>query len=253
MSCILIANNSTKFGSLMRISDEYQSVRRNVRVYGSVSGNYAFRGTDTIWYESTLERDFLKKLEFDDSVLDVVSQPVEIQYLTKRSNPSTYTPDFLIQFRSQDKNPLAKMLKPILAEIKPRDVFIRDWGSLKAKFKAARVFASEQGWQFKLYDESRIRDQYLKNVDFIQRFKHSSFCDEEAARLITLLRKLGHCPINLLPAHIYKSDTNILMAISLSWHLVAKKIFICDMSQPLNQATVVWVSENYRNLINRSE
>ncbi|WP_288740725.1 TnsA endonuclease N-terminal domain-containing protein [uncultured Rheinheimera sp.] len=233
----------------MNISDEYQSVRRNVRVYGSVSGNYAFRGTSTIWYESTLERDFLKKLEFDDSVLDVVSQPVEISYLTGLGKSSTYTPDFLVQFCTDETNQVKDLIKPILAEIKPREVLARDWPKLKTKFRAASAFAREQGWRFKIYDESRIRDQYLTNINFISRFKHSSFCEEDAKRLIELLSKLGHCPINLLPAHIFKSDTNILMAISLSWHLVANKIFACDMSQPLTQNTVIWVNENYSNLI----
>lgn len=233
----------------MNISDEYQPVRRNLKVYGSVSGNYAFRGTDTVWYESTLERDFLKKLEFDDSVLDVVSQPVAIPYVTKLGNPSTYTPDFLVQFYSDEKSGFTNYPKPILAEIKPRDFLVRDWVKLKIKFKAARAFALEQGWQFKIYDERRVRNQYLKNIDFINRFRHSSFSEEDSARLIEMLRKLGHCPINLLPAHIFKSENNILMSISLSWHLVAKKIFSCDMNQPLTQGTVIWVNENRCNHI----
>lgn len=229
----------------MNIRDEYQPVRRNVKVYGSVSGNYAFRGTDTVWYESTLERDFLKKIEFNDAVLDVVSQPVTIPYDTALGNPSTYTPDFLVQFCADDPSGFTSYPKPILAEIKPRDFLIKDWVKLKVKFKAAKAFAREQGWQFKIYDEYRIRDQYLKNIDFINRFKHTSFSEEDSALLIAMLRKLGHCPINLLPAHIFKAENNILMAISLSWHLVAKKIFSCDMSQPLTQGTVIWVNENH--------
>ena len=215
----------------MNINDEYQSVRKNVRVYGSVSGNFSFRGENTIWYESTLERDFIKKLEFNDSVSDVVSQPVAIPYVTKNGNQSTYTPDFLVQFCSANCDGFANYPKPILAEIKPRDFLIRDRNKLKVKFKAAWAYASEQGWQFKIYDESRIRDQFLKNIDFISR--------------------LGHCPINLLPAHIFKSDHNILMSISLSWHLVARKIFSCDMTQPLNQSTVIWVNECNPNLTKR--
>ncbi len=232
---------------LMNISDKYQSVRRNVRVYGSVSGNYAFRRDNMIWYESTLERDFLKKLEFNDSVLDVVSQPVEIPYMTELGNQSTYTPDFLVQFYTPNDDEFTDYHKPILAEVKLRKFLARDWKQLRIKFKAARAYASEQGWKFKIYDEHRIRDQYLKNIDFITRFKRSSFPEEDSLLLIDTLRKLGHCPINLLPAHIFKAENNVLMAISLSWHLVARKIFSCDMTQPLHQGTVIWVNEECFN------
>ena len=66
----------------MPIKDDFKSVRKPKPVYGSVSGYYAFRGEDTIWFESTLERDLLQKLEFNANVMQVVSQPVEIPYLT---------------------------------------------------------------------------------------------------------------------------------------------------------------------------
>jgi len=227
----------------VNISGKFSSVRRNVRVYGSVSGNYAFRGDSTIWYESTLERDFIKKLEFNDSVIEVVSQPVVIPYETELGNQSSYTPDFLIQFITPEDSEVSDYLKPILAEVKPRDFLVRDWKRLKVKFRAAHKFALSQGWQFKIYDEGRIRDQFLENINFINRFLRSSFPEDNIATLISTLRKLGHCPINMLPVHIYKSEQNVLMGISLAWHLVARKVFSCDMTQPLNQATVIWVNE----------
>ena len=52
----------------MPIKDDFKSVRKPKPVYGSVSGYYAFRGEDTIWFESTLERDLLQKLELEDNV-----------------------------------------------------------------------------------------------------------------------------------------------------------------------------------------
>ncbi len=63
---------------MKRISDEYSPVRKSQTVYGSISVNYAFRGEKTIWCESTLERDFLIKQEFNSNVIDIVSQPITI-------------------------------------------------------------------------------------------------------------------------------------------------------------------------------
>ncbi len=82
---------------MKKLSDEYLPVRKAQTVYGSISGNYAFRGEKTIWFESTLERDFILKQEFNNNVIDVIGQPVVIPYITELGNQSTYTPDFLVQ------------------------------------------------------------------------------------------------------------------------------------------------------------
>ncbi|EMU38291.1 transposase protein A, partial [Acinetobacter baumannii ABNIH20] len=54
---------------MKKLSDEYLPVRKAQTVYGSISGNYAFRGEKTIWFESTLERDFILKQEFNNNVI----------------------------------------------------------------------------------------------------------------------------------------------------------------------------------------
>ena len=52
------------------------SVRKIGPTRRSVSGYYAFRGEESIAFESTLERDFLIKADFDVSVLGVISQRI---------------------------------------------------------------------------------------------------------------------------------------------------------------------------------
>lgn len=56
------------------------SVRKIGPTRRSVSGCYAFRGEESIAFESTLERDFLIKADFDVSVLGVISQPCAIPF-----------------------------------------------------------------------------------------------------------------------------------------------------------------------------
>ena len=43
--------------------------------YGSVSGHFSFRKQKSIAFESTLERDLLTLLEFNESVDDGIGQP----------------------------------------------------------------------------------------------------------------------------------------------------------------------------------
>jgi len=51
-------------------------------------------------FESTLERDFLIRLETDRRVLDVVSQPTTIEFVGPRGQVYPYTPNYLVTYRA---------------------------------------------------------------------------------------------------------------------------------------------------------
>lgn len=227
---------------MKRISEEYDSVRKAQTVYGSISGNYSFRGEKTIWFESTLERDYLIRQEFNNNVIDVVSQPISIPYVTDLGNESTYTPDFLVQFSSASYDDLDLFPAPLLIEIKPRKKLVEDWTKLKPKFRAAHSFASEKGWKFKIIDESRLYDQYWESISFLKRFRRSHVDELDKQVLLETLEKLGHSTVNQLPTYIFKDEKNILRAIHKIWALLAKQAIGCDLHQPLTAETVIWVN-----------
>ncbi|HFF5130218.1 Tn7 transposase TnsA N-terminal domain-containing protein, partial [Acinetobacter baumannii] len=158
---------------MKKLSDEYLPVRKAQTVYGSISGNYAFRGEKTIWFESTLERDFILKQEFNNNVIDVIGQPVVIPYITELGNQSTYTPDFLVQFSSSNCDDFEDFPVPMLIEIKPKKKLVEDWDKLKPKFRAAHRFAADKGWKFKIISETRLYDQYWENINFLKKFRRS--------------------------------------------------------------------------------
>ena len=229
----------------MPIKDDFKSVRKPKPVYGSVSGYYAFIGEDTIWFESTLERDLLQKLEFNANVMQVVSQPVEIPYLTNLGNPSTYTPDFLVQFyETKCHQP------PLLIEVKPIQKLKKDWTILKPKLKAGLEYAHDQGWNFKIYDEKRIRDQLLANIQFLKRYKNADFPKDDTIRILEKLEEFEVNCVNGLASSLYKSDQKVLQMIAHIWFLVEKKFICCDLTQPLKPTTVIWANNNLKNYIN---
>lgn len=110
---------------MKKLSDEYLPVRKAQTVYGSISGNYAFRGEKTIWFESTLERDFILKQEFNNNVIDVIGQPVVIPYITELGNQSTYTPDFLVQFSSSNCDDFEDFLYQCSSKLSLRKSLLR--------------------------------------------------------------------------------------------------------------------------------
>mgnify|MGYP002147633332 FL=1 len=88
--------------------------------YSSVSGHFAFRKEKSIPYESPLERDFLILLEFNDSVSDVIGQPLTLQYKNQKGRTVPYSPDFLVYFHEPNAELLIPQRKPLLIEVKPR-------------------------------------------------------------------------------------------------------------------------------------
>lgn len=77
----------------------------------SSRGYYAFRGQESIPHESTVERDFVMLMEFDEKVDKIVSQPIELSYVDLNGRRQRYTPDYLVYFKNAAS-------KPLLVEVK---------------------------------------------------------------------------------------------------------------------------------------
>jgi len=144
--------------------------------YGSLSGRYSFRSDKSIAFESSLERDLLILLEFNESVVDVIEQPVTIEYENHNGRNVPYTPDFLVHFKA---SPIGLMSTPypksLLIEVKPREQLKKDYVELRRKFKIGVKYAHQHDLLFKIYDESRIRTLELNNIKFLQRYKRRTY------------------------------------------------------------------------------
>lgn len=205
----------------------------------SVSGVYSFRGETAVPYESTLERDFIIRKEFSPSVLDIIPQPCQIPF-NKNGRKHVYTPDFLVYYRLGNRA-YPEFPRPVLVEVKPEAAWRKHWRDWLPKWKSAYRFAQEQGWAFHIQDESRIRDQTLANIQFLERYKRMSFPVEESRWVLDNLREMGSAPVHFLLARhfmgIYQAQ-----GIAHLWHLLATRQLDCDISMPLNDQTVLWVT-----------
>lgn len=204
----------------------------------SVSGAYAFRGESAIQFESTLERDFLIRNEFNIQVLDIIPQPVQIPFL-KNGRTYTYTPDFLVYYRLNNTS-YECYPKPLLIEVKPREEVQKNWTDWKDKFRTALHFAKDQGWNFRIHDESRIRDQAFLNIRFLERYKRMQFPNAESNAVIETVKKMGSVPFHyLISRHfmgIYKAE-----GIAHLWYLLATRQLDCDINLPLSDFTELWI------------
>lgn len=216
-----------------------KQVRKIKPTRRSVSGIYVFREQSSIAYESTLERDFLIRTEFNIQVLDVISQPVKIPFSGLNGRTYTYTPDFLVYYRLGDRT-YENYPKPMLVEIKPEQEWRKHWRKWLLKWRAARRYALSQGWTFHIHDEIRIRDQVFRNIRFLERYKRISFPAQETMAVLASINQMGSSTVDYLLARhfmgIYRAE-----GLSHIWHLLATRQLDCDMSRPLNEFSELWV------------
>lgn len=206
----------------------------------SVSGSYSFRGKDAIQYESTLERDFLIRHEFFPEVISITPQPVEIPFIADSGISYTYTPDFLVCLQQPGNH----STHYVLVEVKPRDLWVKNWRAWSSKWKAARRFARLQGWSFRIYDESRIRDVALENIKFLERYQRFAQAPEHADTLLKALRQLGPLSRNALFTHCGVLAGEERAWLVATWYLLATRTIDCDIKQHLDGSTLFWTQQN---------
>lgn len=221
-------------------SVEIGQVRKIRPTRRSLSGVYAFRGETAIPYESSLERDFLIRLEFFHDVVDVIPQPIQMSFVAGNGRTFPYTPDFLVFFKLGDRS-YEQYPKPLLVEVKPEDQWKKHWREWSAKWKTARRHAIEQGWRFRIFDESRIHDQAFDNIKFLEPYKRMHFPEDESLLVIETLREMGSAPLHYVLSRHFMGHFKA-QGIAHIWHLVAQRRLECDIQQRiLNQDTEIWV------------
>ncbi|MHA6578478.1 TnsA endonuclease N-terminal domain-containing protein [Pseudomonas yamanorum] len=211
------------------------SVARRIKsTTRSLSGVFAFRG-EGVAYESLLERDFLSRMDFRRDVLQVISQPVMLDFVARSGQTYTYTPDFLVHFHSHSH------LRPMLIEVKPEENWRENWRNFLPKWKAAWRYAKQRGWDFHIYDESRIRGQSLKNIQYLERFRHADYAEQDLDAVMRTVAFKGIASIQyLLALHFQGEDA---LGKSHIFHLIATRQLDCDISGFLGDSLEVMVAE----------
>lgn len=211
--------------------------------YGSLSGHFPFRKEKSIAFESQLERDFLTLFEFNDSVCDIIEQPVTINYTNSNGIKTHYTPDFLVYFNEPESSLLRVQRKPILVEVKPTKKLQKEFHKYKERFRMAVKYAHENDMLFKIYDESRIRNEYLKNILFLKRYKRLTYSIEDESNILTYINSVGETPIENLLEYVFVTKEQKAIGLAQVWHLLANKKLLTNFNQALNKTSIVWMND----------
>jgi hypothetical protein len=203
---------------------------------------HVFREETPIEFESTLERDFIMRQEFNPKVLDIIPQPCTIPFTSANGRDYSYTPDFLVYYHAQSHKSFEHYPKPTLVEVKPAQLWRQNWRKWLPKWKAAWRYAQKEGWIFHIYDEDRIRDQALENIRFLRRYRRMQFPEEESEWILETVKKLGIVEFDHLLARHFMG-INKAQGISHIWHLLSKGRLAFDIHEPLSNNTELWIAE----------
>jgi len=204
---------------------------------GSVSGLYLFKDSEVVAFESTLERDFLMRLETFNHVTNVTSQPLTLEYTCSQNKTRHYTPDFLVEFDLR----IWPYKPPQLIEVKPRKFIKEQLITHRDKFKAAFQLCKESAYVFHFMDEAKIHDQRFLNAKFLKRFKHNEVDPTERKCVLELFKTSPFLSFEQILKNNYIGKRYRAEGIQIVWALISQGTLNCDLNQKLSFQTELWV------------
>jgi hypothetical protein len=213
-------------------------VRKIPKNYLSVTGSFSSaKNGKSLGHEFLLERDLMILLEFDDTVERFEEQPVKIPF---KKGIKPYVPDILIHYLP---NSFGETRQPVLGEVKHTDDLKKHKVKYASKFEAASCFASERGWEWRIFTEKDIRTPYLDNLKFLREY-HSA--EPEASlqqEVIGYLQDVrGSVTLESLLQKLCPTEDRVLHIAPAIWHLVATKRIAVNLTKPLTMKSKLSLS-----------
>lgn len=214
----------------MNAINESKLVSGPVRKIGVQSRSITGTMPDGNRYESALERDFMLLVKFDTAIDVYTPQPITLQYQGSDGCWHRYTPDGLVEWRTDKKT---HDPRPLLLEIKYREAFKGKWREWRERIRAARNFAQERGWLFEVLTEQDIRTPFLDNVRFLLPYLRRTSSPETEQWILEKLVELCDCTPKELIGSLYQDKWNQAALIPVMWRLLAERRIGCDLMEPL--------------------
>ncbi len=213
--------------------------------YLSQSGYFSFRREKEIAFESRLEKDFLTSVAFNNKVINIEEQPFTLTYTTSRGRETVYTPDYMIIFKHETED-IPSFSKPIIAEIKPRDVLRKDFCDFRERFKAIISYCQKNDMIFRIYDESRVRTLYFNNITKVLRYRRYRYDPIEKDTILNYVHATGQTTVGMAAEVFGGTDMDKAEVIGHIYHLLATKQLLADLvTRPLGIHTEIWINTDY--------
>ena len=221
-------------------------VRRIPKNYRNVTGVYAStKHEGSCQFESTLERDLITLLEFNNDVIEIKVQPVKIHFTDALGVNRSYVPDLMAKF--WDKGSDGAKFSRCLYEVKHRQDLWENWEEYKPKIKAARAYCRKKGWKFKIMTEIEIRTAYLSNARFLLRFLNEKIDESRIPQVMSMVHELRETDADCIAKALCWDKWHQAEIISVIWRLVANGQIATDLLEPLTMNSRLWLGEKWQS------
>lgn len=181
-----------------------------------------------------LDEDYKSILEFDINIDFYVKKPVTIEYNPSNLN-TKYTPKFLVKYIDPSK-------APTLVDIKHREYIRKNWINLKPKFKAAKQYAKQRGWEFKIYTENEIEGVFLENVKFLSQFRQNPALPNDGfkeiiSRILSAIKESTPEEVLLMAFNDKYRRAELLPTL---WYMVGSGQIGCNLFHRLTMQSCIW-------------
>ena len=145
----------------MEINENKLPKRKPKKTFRSVTGYFPSKKNGrSVFFESLLEKTLFLTLEFDNTVIRYLEQPVKIEYkINNKIRP--YHPDCLIDYHTG---------KSRLVEVKYTIDLIEKKDNLEIKLEQGKLYADANDLIFDVYDETQLDATIKKNMEFLYSF-----------------------------------------------------------------------------------
>lgn len=175
-----------------------------------------------IHWESQLERDAVYLFEFSPGVVAFREQPLTTYY-TLDGKTRRYTPDFEVILGAGEA---------VLIEIKPASKLLDPHES--RRFRRIKEHFADHGRAFRLLTDREIQQPVLlENLRLLMRSRRTPPSPFE--RRCFVEQFLG------LPAISFENASVLIGDVAAVWRLIAEGILSCDLSQHVNEKTLLGV------------
>lgn len=206
--------------------------RKIIKNYRSVTGHFpSIKNNRSVAFESILEKNYFLTLEFDDTVKSYSEQPqITIE---QNGKPKTYSADcYVIYHPSSGK-------KKMIVEAKYESELAKDRDNLMEKFERAKISLQKMDMDFYLFTDATYPEVYIRNLDFLYRYKTFVHNDENDSRILNAVNK----PISAseLANSLANSKTDYFQVANSIWALVADNRLDTNLDdQEITMNSIVW-------------
>jgi TnsA endonuclease N terminal/TnsA endonuclease C terminal len=208
-------------------------VRKIPKNHLVVTGAFSSAKADrVIGFESTLEKEYMLLLDFDEQVERYEEQPVRVPVPGVARG---YVVDLLVHFCSPDR-------PPELTEVKTEADLERKRDDYRPKFAAAEAFCQDRGWSFVIKTDKDIRTPRLKNLKFLRRYRNAEPSKEQTALVLAWLEsKGGRSTSETLATSLAPTANERAPQLPVIWNLLLTGRLCTDLNTDMPVDVPLWL------------